>query len=93
MVCEMLENPNAPKPNTLQEMQAWGVQDPVPYEFGYEDSSDGVSIKDTVAFWNIIRDLDVVDEDIDAWFGTGRNHIRDRAIMLIENVAQTPEVH
>ena len=83
LVCDMLENPNAPEPNTLEETQEWGEDDPVPYHF--ENSRDGVSIKDCAAFWAIIKDIDITDDDIDSWFGQGRNHIRDRAIMLVEN--------
>ena len=59
MVADLVDNPNAPEPNTLQEMQAWGVHDPVPYEFGYADVSHGIKIKDCNAFWQEIKDIGV----------------------------------
>ena len=84
----MLADPDAPEPNTLEEMEAWGTVDPVPYEYGYEDGDNNaeVSIKHGDKFLDLLTGIIDVDESsVEQWFGAHRNHIRDRAIMLVEN--------
>ena len=87
IVTDLVESNEVPEPNTLGEMEQWGIVDPVPYEYGYnqDGTSEVVSIKDGNTFFDLIARINVDEEAVEKWFGAGRNHIRDRAIMLVEN--------
>ena len=89
MVIDHLADPDSVEPNTLEEMDVWGHADPVPYEYGYTAAglNDGVSVKKHgPGFYETAKNIDNISEsELEKWFGASRNHIRDRAIMLVEN--------
>ena len=88
-VTVQLNDPTQREPNTLAEMDVWGHVDPVPYDYGYDAAgpNDGVLLRrDGVGFFNILQNIAGITEDaLEEWFGPGRNVVRDRAIMLVEN--------
>lgn len=52
--------------NTLEEMEAWGVVDPVPYDYGYDKNraDEGVSIKDGQVFFDEICKISIDDSGL-----------------------------
>ena len=56
IVTDLVESNEVPEPNTLGEMEQWGIVDPVPYEYGYnqDGTSEVVSIKDGNVFFDLI---------------------------------------
>ena len=63
-VQDIVEFGNPDAVNTLAEMQAWGIIDPVPYEYGYHrtGSDGGVSIRhQPEAFFELISRINVAE--------------------------------